>query len=211
MTELTFIEAKPLLRSADVILFKNKGIASRFIRGATSSVYSHVGIVDIVNGNGSNPIYELLEVKEWIGGRAICLKNAVEERKQDCSLDVYRSIPHFLKLHFDEKTHQVVPIRTDFDGKKVTRTFRTLLGCVYGWRRIWWIWKYKMAGLRLFTNKDKLMEDESTPFYPICSSAVSYSYSSNDYDLIYNKGDGYTSPGDLARSTRLNYLFTICK
>jgi hypothetical protein len=208
MIELAFEEAKPLLKSADVLLFRNKGLISRFIKSATSSIYSHIGLVDITKDENDKPIYELIEVRQWVGGRAIRLENEIQKR-EDCSIDVYRSIPHFLKLEFDQDTKEILEIRKDFDNQAVTKTFRTLLGCVYGWRRIWWIWKYKMAGLRLFTNKEKLMEDESTPFYPICSSAVSYAYSHNGYDLIYNKGDGYTSPGDLARSTRLCYLFTI--
>jgi hypothetical protein len=45
--------------------------------------------------------------------------------------------------------------------------------------------------------------------YPVCSTAVAYSFNKNSFDLIKNRNDSWTKPGDIAESTLLHYLFTM--
>ena len=87
---------------------------------------------------------------------------------------------------------------------------RKLTALPYGWRRIWWMAKHKMAGLRFFYKPDDLMIDTvKDVVYPVCSTAVSYSFNKNGYDLITNRSDEWTEPGQISMSPRLSYLFTL--
>ena len=45
--------------------------------------------------------------------------------------------------------------------------------------------------------------------YPVCSTSVSYSFNKSEFDLVKNRSDEWTEPGDIAKSSGINYLFTV--
>ena len=207
MKALSYTEGRSLIKDGDVLLFRGKGWISRIIGGITGSPYTHVGLANWVN----NVHLECIHIREFKGGVASNL--SILAKNFDCQIDVYRAIPHFTEMTFNMETKEVIITRKDFDGSKVADTFRGLLGQPYNYRYIWNIFKYNMMGLRIFYNKNKTMEngEETLVPYHICSSGVAHAFSKNGYDLVYNRGDAYNNPGDLARSPRLNYLFTLCE
>jgi hypothetical protein len=86
---------------------------------------------------------------------------------------------------------------------------RILTGMPYGWKRMWWFAKRYLVGLRLFYDLEDLTSDEIEDIvYPVCSTAVSYAFSSYEYDLMKNKGDEWTKPSDVSESTLLHYICT---
>ena len=201
---LPYDKAKLHIEEGDVLLFKGKGWFSRiFMRAASESTYTHVGVASLHNG-----IVEVVEFKEKHGGRTTNLENQFDEYDE---IDIYRAVPFFSKYGFCEE-HGVDLQRIGFDGKLVTDCMRKMTGLPYGWRRILWIALHKLPILRLFYNKEKIMNDElKDAIYPECSSSLSHCFNKHGYDIIPNKGDGWTEPADFARSGRLSYLFTMEK
>jgi len=205
-TRLSYKDAEPLIREGDVLLFRGRSWISFFIGRAGETAYSHVGLASWVR-NGQD-ILECIEFREGGGGRSSNLERQVQ--KYPSIIDVYRPIPRWSHWEFDSKNQNAVLIHRSFDGRAVTHTMRHLTGLPYGWRRLWWIAKHKLAGLRLLFSTKHLMHDEvGDVIYPVCSTAVAYSFNANGYDLIHNRGDSWTEPGQIAESTRLSYLFTL--
>jgi len=115
------------------------------------------------------------------------------------------------KWEFDKDTKETHLITRKFDGKAVTRTMRQLTGLPYGYSRIWWMLKHKLVGLRLFYSAEDLMLDTvKDVVYPVCSTTTAYAFNIHGYDLINNRSDEWTEPGQIAESTRLSYLFSLC-
>lgn len=206
---LDYSVAKPLIQEADLLLFRGTSLVSWFIGKATESRYSHVGMASWVNGNTDpGAVLECIEFREGGGGRAMNLERVV--RRYPETIDVYRPIPVWASWEFDPVTHETKLVEKEFDGKAVTRTMRKLTGLPYGWRRMWWIAKHKMVGLRFLYNQDDLMiDDVEDVVYPVCSTAAAYAYNKNGYDLMHNRSDQWTQPSDIAMSTRLAGLFTL--
>lgn len=205
-----FKTAKPLIKEGDVLLFRGQSLTSKFLRIAGEGLHTHVGVASWHNGDSPETgILECVEFKEWKGGRAVNLKYQVEQN--NCTIDVYRPIPFFTTLYYDDTLSIVQTDRKPFDGKLVTNTMRKMTGLPYGWTRIWWIAKHKMLGLRLFVDYENLVNDTlQDVVYPVCSTAVSYAFSKHDFDLVKNRSDEWTEPAHIATSARLNYLFTLC-
>jgi len=207
---LCYKEAKHLIQEADVLLFRGRSLISYFIGRAGETSYTHVGVASWVNGaRDPNSLLELVEFREAKGGRSTNLEVAVTEHPFE--IDVYRPIPTWLKWEFDNESKTTTLISNSFNGKAVTRTMRKMTGLPYGYKRIWWMLKHKLVGWRLFYKVEDLMADEvQDVVYPVCSTAVAYSFNVNGYDLIHNRSDEWTEPGQIAESARLSYLFTLC-
>jgi hypothetical protein len=199
-------EWKYLIKEGDILLFKGNSLYSKFIQVAGNSPYTHVGIA-----SWHNDILECVEFHEKHGGRSINLENYIQTDNRE--IDVYRSIPYFLSLKYNPTTKNTDVSRVVFDGKKLTDCMRGLSGLPYGWKRIWWIVCRKFAGLRLFYNTNKTIDDthKDEIIYPVCSTALSHCSSGNSYDFVHNRSDEWTEPGDFARSTRLYHIFNIKK
>jgi hypothetical protein len=68
----------------------------------------------------------------------------------------------------------------------------------------------KIPFLRLFYSVESISDDTiKEPIYPICSTAVAYSFAKTGFDLVHNRADTATEPSDIARSPLLTYIFTI--
>lgn len=218
----SYQEIKDKIQEGDVLLFRGKGWISNLIGSSTETPYTHVGVASWINGsaNTKEGILECVEFREGSmiagifggagagGGRSINLYQAV--KKHPGCIDVYRPDPTFFTYRFDHEKKEFILTEKDFDGKAVTRIMRQMTGLPYGWRRIWWIFQHKLLSYRLFSKKDNLVCDTLDDIiYPICSTAVSYAFNVNGFDLVNNRSDEWTEPGDLAKSCQLNYLGTL--
>jgi hypothetical protein len=196
---------KYLVKEGDVLLFKGNKIYSRFLSVATDSPYTHCGVA-----SWHNDILECVEFHEKYGGRAVNLENYLKVDTR--VIEIFRPLPIFPWQSFNLETGQVDVENIKFVGTKVTDSMRGLTGLPYGWRRIWWIAKHKMAGFRLFYNPSRAAVDSDATeqvIYPVCSTALAYAFSHNDYDLVANKADEWTEPAHIANSTRIDKLFNI--
>lgn len=206
---LPWEESKILIREGDVLLFRGTSWISKLISSQGETPYSHVGLASWVNGESGTleGQLECVEFREFKGSRAVNLYNVLREYPN--SIDVYRPIEYFSKWVFNPETHETHLIRSEFNGKKVTKIMRKLSGLPYSYRRIWWMIKKRLVFFRLL-NKNYLADDTlKDVIYPVCSTAVSYAFSYHDYDLLNNRSDEAMEPSDIARSSRLSYLFTI--
>ena len=202
---LSYTQAEKLLEEGDVLLFEGKSIFSFFITRVGEGKHSHVAIASIHNNNG-NSLWECIEFKEWKGGRTINLERYVKNNR----IDVYRPNPKDINLLYNKDLGIIEESSVEFDGKKVTNTMRKMTGLPYGWKRILWIAQHKIPFLRLFYSVDSIVDDSTRELvYPVCSTAVAYSYSKAEFDLVPNRNDKWTEPSDIARSALLNYMFTI--
>ncbi len=206
MINIHFDEAKQLLHEGDVLLFKGRHFFSYFIKRASHSKYSHVGLASWHNGDKG--IWEIMEFRGFRGGRTVSLEQIVKQKPG--VIDVYRPSPQIISLECDEKTHDIITTTKECNYKNVTHRMRQLTGLPYGWKRIWWFMQWYIPILRLIYNVNDVIEDEVGEIvFPVCSTSVAHAFSFDDFDLIKNRADEWTQPGDIALSTSLNYLFTL--
>ena len=215
MTKLNLVyrpydEVEQLIKEGDVLLFRGQSWISKLLKISGEGVHTHVAIASWHNGDSEfSPILECVEFKEGKGGRSVNLKRQIMEN--DCLIDVYRPIPSFTNVTYNRDAQTIDIEEKPYNGKLVTNTMRQMTGLPYGWRRIIWIAQHKMLGLRLFYSKENLVDDTlKEMIYPVCSTAIAYSFSKHGYDLIKNKSDEWTEPSHIATSARLNYLLTLC-
>lgn len=201
---IPYCEAYDLLNEGDVLLFRSKSWFGWFIKKYTTSTYSHAAITSRHNG-----IIEIIEFHGITGGVTYNLARAVKQSPG--LIDVYRPSPIWTRILFNgKKTSTTSIIFTPEKARKISNTMRSLTGLPYGWKRIWWFAKKKLVGLRLFYKPEDLMDDnEQEIIYPVCSTAVAYSFSKAGFDVLKNKADNWTEPGHLALSTNLNKIFTL--
>lgn len=222
MIEKKYEDIKKYINEGDVLLYRGQGLVSKLIGSSTETPYSHIGIASWVNGNSNTKdgILECVEFREGSllagmfglsgsgGGRSVNLHQEV--KKFPGRIDVYRPDPIFFNYDFDEELKEFILSEKAFDGKKVSVIMRKMTGLPYGWKRIWWMFRHKLLSYKLFGNTDKLVCDRLDDIiYPVCSTAVAYAFNSNGYDLVNNRSDEWTEPGDIAKSTQLNYLGTL--
>jgi len=164
-----------------------------------------VGVASRPNG--------LIEVVDFHGstGGGVSHNLARIVKNQPGEIDVYRPSPIWTNLTFkDNKVNVEVKEFTPKIARSITNTMRKMTGLPYGWKRIWWMAKRKLVGLRIFYNPTDLINDElDAIIYPVCSTAVAYAFSKEGFDLIKNKSDNWSEPGHISLSTNLNKLFTI--
>ncbi len=204
---LPYSIAHDLIEEADVLLFRSKCWYSRFIKSYTNSPYTHVALASKHNG-----LIEIIEFHGWTGGGAG--RNLAQiVKQQPGQIDVYRpsSVWNLLTFNdFNLRTSDMTYFFSSKVARKITNTMRKMTGLPYGWKRIWWMAKRKLVGLRLFYKPEDLMDDElKDVIYPVCSTALSYAFSKHGFDIIKNKSDEWTEPGHVSLSSNLNKLFTI--
>ena len=202
---IPYHKAVKLLQEGDVLLFRKGSWYTRFIKSAGWTKYCHVGIASKPNG-----MWEIIQFHGSTGGATQNL--ALMAKSDALFIDVYRPSPHQDRYVMDPTTLEVIPTTREFNGRAVTNVMRKLTGLPYGWRRIWWLMKRRLVIWNLFFNKVDLItdEDNNTIVYPVCSTAVAYAFHQAGFGLLHNKSSEFYEPGDLALSTNLNELFTIC-
>jgi len=207
---IPYVEARNLIKEADLLLYRSQCWYSDFIKKIGKGEYSHVGMASWHNGTpGVEKILETIEFNGWRGGGATTQMSHLFPKYSE-HIDIYRANTENEQMYYDKETKDIKSRFVKFDPKFVTNTMRNLTGLPYGWRRIWWFIKRNLFLFRFFYNIENLTSDEIKDIiYPVCSTSVAYCFSTAKFDLIHEKADEWTEPSDLARSSMLNYLFTI--
>jgi hypothetical protein len=215
---IKYDDALDLIQEGDVLLFRGKGIVSNLIQRAGDGAYSHVGLATWHNCakrclTSGTPLLEVTEFREGFGGRTTNLAVSYAAHINAQVVDVYRAAETLTRLKFDPGTRQTLSTVIPFDGKAVTDCMRRMTGLPYGWQRIWWIARRKLAFIRWFYTRYDITDDTAkadfSHVYPVCSTAVAACFSSIGYDLVPNRSDEWIEPSDVSRSALLNYLFTL--
>jgi hypothetical protein len=176
------------IHGGDLLLFRSgREPLGRAISIVGRGEYSHCGMAAWWGGD-----LMLLEVREWIGGRAILLEREVARRPDQ--IDVYGVAPKFVgSLH----------------AMAAIGAMRRLAGASYGWWSVLRVSLLHLPVLRLFARAmtDDEMNNGRPPF---CSQAISYAYRTGGrLDPLCNLADAGTEPSDLARSPVFQYRFTL--
>jgi len=201
---VSYEQAERIISEGDILLFRHTGPLSTLVSSVTDSPYSHVGLV-----SWSDSVLECVEFREWVGSRAINLQNYVKNYPGE--LDIFTPHRYSIITHFDCSTRTRTEERVFFKGKKITNEFRCLTGIPYGWKRIWQIFSRKTYRI-FFPYKNEFSDELADKIiYPICSSAVAYCYNKHYVDLVRCKMDELVTPGEIAKSSTLNYIATISK
>jgi hypothetical protein len=208
---LPYHKAHHLIKEGDVLLFRSRAWYSWFVKSYTGSPYTHVGVASRHNGG-----IEVVEFHSNTGG-GVSRNLAQIVKAFPNEIDVYRPAPIWSQCHIAisgnlagyDIVHKVFEF-TPKVARKITNTMRKMTGLPYGWKRIIWMGKRKLAGLRLVYKHEDLMDDTlKDVVYPVCSTSLAYAFSKHGFDLIHNKADEWTEPGHIALSSNLAELFTI--
>jgi hypothetical protein len=204
---LHYIDAKPLINNADILLYTGNSIDGGIIRLFEDGLYAHVGMAAwIGDKTDKNSILEIIQFIGSVGGYATSFDSEVL-KNNEC-IDIYRASPANSLLYFNENSRKIEQTTIYLDAKSIVSEMRKMEGLPYGYNRVWWLIKHKLFWM--FMKPDSVSDDnDMSNVYPICSTAIAHCYSKNGYDLVKNKADEWTEPVDIARSPLLNYLFTI--
>lgn len=199
--DVTYDVAKNLLEPADICLFRGSGLISRFIKTFSQGNYTHIGLVSV------NHNIELVEIREFYGGRIINLEREIIKRPG--KIDVYRCVEKAWKIDYDGL--RINKKEIELDKKAIVNCMRRLAGSSYNYNNIWQIAKRNIPGLRFFYSWKGVSQDKQVKesVSHICSSAVANCFSKNKFDLVLNKNDAFVTPNNIANSPYLNYLFTL--
>jgi hypothetical protein len=146
------------------------------------------------------------------GGVVKILERAVEDLPE--IIDVYRPARYYQKVQIDldpiEMHYIEAKSEVMFNGKAITDEMRTLTGLPYGWSQIIRQGAQYAFGIRFLIPTRAAGSDKiKPPSGPVCSSSVAYCFSKHNFDLVKNTADSWTTPGDIARSPLLHYMFTL--
>ena len=197
------LEGQLLLQEGDVLLYRGTGFISKCIQKLTKGQYSHVAIASQTLGG----TWESVQFREFKGGLSISLENDIVYNKS--VIDVYRPVPFFSSMVFNEELKKVEQSRIKFEGEKVTACMRSMTGLAYSYGRIYFLWRYYT---RFWYDWAPTVTDDrplDELIFPVCSTAIAHCFNKNGYDLMKNKSDEYMVPQNIAESARLNYLFTL--
>ena len=186
-TSLPYNQARPDIRTGALLLWRGRGIVSKFIRVAGRSKYSHAGMAMWVHG-----ILLCLEVREFAGGRAVTLSSQV--RRFPSQIDVFNPNPAF----------------EQFDAIGAARAMLRKSGNEYSYGGIALASLIHLPVVRLYfePGDDEEGGSDITPEY--CSMAISDAAKrGGGEDPVPNLGNAWTEPGDLARSKLWDYFCTL--
>jgi hypothetical protein len=179
-----FASARDRIASADLLLFRRRGLISIAGRGEHSHAAKAAWWDDEL---------VCLEVREWHGGRAVTLASQV--RKFPGRIDVLRA-----------NAHERWP---EFDRTRSTHFMRRLAGCDYGYAAVLSAAMLHLPFIRLAVRAD--VDDSAIDRRPpFCSHACAMADRlGGGVDPVPHLADRLTEPADLARSPFYEYLFTL--
>lgn len=180
-----YASVRESIQDADLLLFRGRGVVSRFIRVAGRGHYSHAAM----------PVWarsSLLccEVREFHGGRAVTLSSQV--RLYPGCIDVYRTVPPCVST----------PGQRSFDAGYAADLMLRKAGTKYGYSAVLKAGLLHLPFVRLWQTPDT--DDES-----VCSEALASCLRKAGMDPTPNLSDRLTEPNDLARSICFQYLWTL--
>lgn len=207
--KIRFCEAKPHILDGDVLFYAGfGGFTSLAIRRMSLSEYAHVALAGWTNGEPGNPFSELMAYEMlWSGGQGHSLESHVEKRGE---VHVYRVADSHTLYRWDPALRQVVGTTKVLNRKRAVYEMRAFCRPgEYGKMHLCLTALTRLPFIRfLFPQpSDDEIADRRRP--PYCSEAVSYALRMGFTDVVRNTPDHYTSPGALARSPLLHYMFTL--
>jgi hypothetical protein len=210
LLEIPYHEGREYVLDGDVLLYTGGSIVSRCIQVAGLSQYSHVGMAGWVNGDPTGEYARLMAYEMLMsGGQGTVLSPHVDK---GMGVHVYRVSDMHTAYVWNETLKQVVGATKVFDRKLAVTTMRDFCRPgEYGKMHLFWTALIHMPVVRFFFRQptDDQLEDRTRP--PYCSEAVAYALRKAFTDVVKNTPDHYTSPGALARSPLLHYMFTLVK
>lgn len=194
---------KKYVKNADVLLFRSPKFPKIgwFISQLSFGKYSHVGLAKWEN----EELY-CIEFREFRKSRKYPIKKYIDE---GAIIDVFRVSPLIKKVTFDPIIEQTKEKTYRFDKINVIKILMRadfMVGRKYAWSSIKNIWFTYMPLVRWFVNNNTTEKNSKNH---MCASFVSYLLRKYYVDPCEFLTDSYTKPSDLARSTILNYLFTL--
>lgn len=207
--QIKYKKARKHILDGDVLLYGGSGsVSATAIQIGTTSPYSHVGMAGWTNGNPNDPYNDLMAYEMlWSGGQGHHLSSHVDTRD---GVHVYRVSDTHTQFHWNQKRKIVVGDTKVFDRKKAVHLMREFCRPgEYGKMHLFWAALTRVPLLRILYRQptDDELADRSRP--PHCGEAVSYVLRQSFTDMVRNTPDHYTSPGALARSPLLHYMFTL--
>jgi hypothetical protein len=185
---LSYDEARGLIRSGDVLLWRPTSLMGRMICRLTRQPYAHVGLAGWIgeSPDGTNSVLMAFEFLQWYGGIAVTLSSQAHRWPGKC--DVFRfTAPEFA---------------WEYRRRRAMLRMARRTGSRYGWRNFWRVgfrrWFRFWTGLDALAGVDFTdgRVDESTPL--VCSEAVAAAWELPDW---------LVTPGDLAEMAE--YQFTL--
>ena len=179
-----FADAWKQLAHGDLLLFRRRSPISIVGRGC----HSHAAKVGFW---GSEPF--CLEVREWVGGRAVTLDSQV--RRYPGRIDVYGT--------------NAGDRWGNYDAHGSVAYMRRFAGCPYGYANVLLAGCLHMPVIRLLMRPD--LDDKAADKRPVfCSQAIAMAERiGGNVDVVPNLADRLTEPADLARSPFYAYRFTL--
>ena len=179
-----YADVRQRIAEGDLLLYRRRSLIAVAGRGE----HSHAAKAAWWNGD-----LFCLEVREWVGGRAVTLSSQV--RCHRGRIDVFEANP-------DNRW-------PEYDRPEASRFMRRLAGCDYGWRNLVAAALLHLPCIRLWlrANTD---DHSATRRPPFCSQAVVMAERiGGGVDPVRHLADRLTEPGDLARSPFYRYRFTL--
>ncbi len=206
--ELTYVkleEVRDLLKPGMVALVRGNSIYSTPIRIFFKSDYTHAALIDINEWNEPDIIEFHGYYKD--GGKEFPLEDAI--LSDPGIIDIYEVVPEYIMSGYTDG--QIEKCTNIYDADCTLAEMRKIMTNKYSWWKIFQFVWMNLFFIRLFgTPSDFNMDEaEETDEAQVCSSAVAYAFSRCGYDLVKHKNFRYTTPGDLAQSPLLSYLFTL--
>jgi hypothetical protein len=177
-------DVRHLIRDADTLLYRRSGLIALAGRGAHSHAAKAAWWHDDLF---------CLEVREWVGGRAVTLSSQV--RRFPGRIDV-----------FETNAYGRWP---NYDCGGAARYMRRLTGCEYGWLNLLVAATLHLPVVRLIA-KPNLDDQSISRWPPFCSHAVAAADRlGGGVDPVRHFADQMVEPSDLARSSFYRYRFTL--
>jgi hypothetical protein len=184
LTTVSYQLARSQIADGDLLLFRRRSLISIVGRGR----HSHAAKAAWWDGD-----LFCLEVREWVGGRAVTLSSQV--RKFPGRIDVFETNP-------DGRW-------PEYDRAAASRFMRRLAGCDYGYWGIVQVALLRLPVVRWFVRAD-MNDAEASRRPPFCSQACAMADRvGGGVDPVPDLADRMTEPADLARSPFYRYRFTL--
>lgn len=188
---LSLDRAEPRIGNGWLAQFRGASWLSKVIQYGTGGPYSHSAMLQRTNGH-----VDLLEVREFYGGRRVPLESQVA--RYPGKIDVFSiDLERF----------------PEFDGPSATKVMRCFTGRDYGYHGVSRLALQKVPLLwrcwPLDVTDDDLLDAEAVGA-PFCSHAVCAAMRiGGGVDPIPNKPDHLVTPNDLSWSLLYRYEFTL--
>lgn len=200
--EICLSDAIKLINEADILLYRGKkgSFVSWMICKYSKSIYSHAAVATIEDEEVKG-----LEFKEFVGSRITDLIKEVNSGEQ---IDVFRVSPIVTSLYLTRAGYIDVK-QYNFSrlvSRLITKDIKKIIGKKYGYTIIINMIKSLLPFYRFEVTKDN---QDSEPKKMVCSTLIAYFYRKYFLDLVPFMSDYYVTPGDIARSSSVNYLFSI--